>query len=46
MYVCSECGSPDVVADAWVSVNTNEVEATFDNFYCYECDGETSLKEA
>lgn len=45
-YVCSTCGSPDVVQDAWVSVNGYEIETTFDNFHCYECDGETSIKEA
>jgi hypothetical protein len=45
MYVCSECGSPDVAADAWVSVNTDEVLATFDNFFCPDCDGETSLRK-
>ena len=45
MYVCSKCDSSDVCADAWVSVNTNEVWATFDEFYCPECEGPTSLKE-
>jgi hypothetical protein len=45
-YVCSYCESPDVVQDAWVSVNGYEIESTFETFYCHECDGETSIKEA
>lgn len=45
-YVCATCGSTDVCADAWVSVNTNEVWATFDTYFCPDCDGETSIKEA
>lgn len=46
MYVCAYCDSSEIVYDAWVSVNTGEIEATFDNTYCFDCDGETSIKEA
>ena len=45
MFVCFECDSPDVCADAWVSVNTDEVWARFDEFFCPDCEGPTSLKE-
>jgi RNA polymerase subunit RPABC4/transcription elongation factor Spt4 len=46
--VCSQCGSPDVVKDAWASwdVKTREFSAVavvYDDSYCPRCDGETSI---
>lgn len=44
---CSHCGSDNVLKDAWVSWNDDlqvwEVESTFDNAFCRDCDGETTI---
>lgn len=46
--VCSWCRSENVVTDAWVkwNVETQEwdiIEDVFDNEYCKNCDGETTI---
>lgn len=46
MYVCSTCNSESVGVDAWVSINTDEVLATFDTVFCFDCECETIVKEA
>lgn len=48
LYICSTCGTSDVLRDAWASWNpeaqTWELEQTFDNAYCNQCEGEVSLE--
>lgn len=46
MFVCSFCDSPDVCYDAWVHVNTDEIYNGFSTYYCPDCEGQTSIKEA
>lgn len=41
--VCSECGSSDVWHDAYVAVNDHASVRIFDEVYCDDCDGFTSL---
>jgi len=46
--VCRECGSTDVVADAYAAWDTEKQEWTVANVfekgaYCDECDGETRI---
>lgn len=47
-YVCSICGSENVKRDAWVAWNASaqtwEVADVFDDGWCDDCDGETSLR--
>lgn len=43
--VCRTCGNDDVWQDAYVSLNTGEVAATFDYFYCNSCDGDCAVVE-
>lgn len=47
-YVCSHCGSDDVLRDAWASWNPDarrwECDEVFDEAHCCQCDGRTSLK--
>lgn len=47
--VCSNCGSSDVLRDAWASWNTQtqqwELENVFDEAWCDNCAGSTSLIE-
>lgn len=47
--VCKHCGSDNVMRDAWATWNVElqewELLNVYDNAYCNECDGETSLKE-
>lgn len=47
--VCSHCGSEEVKRDAWATWSTEtqewELSDTFDNAYCDDCDGETSIDE-
>lgn len=44
IFVCSECGSEDIVKDAWVRWNVEtqewEIEETFSETYCHECEGD------
>jgi uncharacterized OB-fold protein len=46
---CSECGSKDVLVEAWASwdeVNQEwELSSTFNQAYCEDCDSETSINE-
>lgn len=46
--VCTQCGSDDVLADAyaWWDVDKQEwaLSNTFDNSYCEDCEGECSLE--
>jgi hypothetical protein len=47
IYVCSTCGSEEVLLDAWASWNKDaqrwELANTFDAAYCAECEGECSV---
>lgn len=43
MKVCRECGSKNVYWDAYVGVNDPEDVRTFDNVFCDDCEGQTSL---
>lgn len=47
--VCSDCGSRNVMRDAWARWNTSaqcwELGDVFDQGYCEDCDGEATLKE-
>ena len=42
VYVCAECGSPEVELKAWVNANTNEFMSTADDDYydrwCNQCE--------
>jgi len=46
---CSECGSKDVLVDAWASwdeVNQEwELSSTFDQAFCEDYNSETSIDE-
>jgi hypothetical protein len=46
---CSKCGSKNVLRDAWAFWDENSQEwalnSIFDNAYCENCEGETSLEE-
>lgn len=48
-YCCENCGSDDVVRDAWAAWDSElqmwVADQIFDNAYCRSCEGETSLKE-
>ena len=43
-YICKSCKSDNVVSDAWATWNPErqqmELESTFDNTYCRECEKE------
>lgn len=45
--VCKTCGSERVVKDAWACWNPEtglwDLENVFDNAFCHQCEGETSL---
>ena len=46
-YVCKACGSDQVSRDAWASWDVHsqkwELESVFDQAFCSECDGETTI---
>ncbi|KCV82451.1 hypothetical protein ATO10_05901 [Actibacterium atlanticum] len=46
--VCAECGSERVVTDAWACWNRVsglwELENSFDEAYCYQCDAATRIR--
>ena len=48
-YVCKNCGSDDVVRDAWAAwlpeLNQWVIESVFDHAHCQNCDGETTLEK-
>jgi hypothetical protein len=45
--ICRECGSEDVVRDAWVRWDASsqawEIATTLPAAYCHQCDGEVAL---
>ena len=47
--VCSTCGSPDVLLDAFAEWDEVEqawcLQNTFDAAYCETCEGETSVED-
>jgi hypothetical protein len=47
--VCAECGGTNVMRDAWACWNVEtqewELQSTFDNAHCDDCDGETSIDD-
>lgn len=47
--VCEECGSDDVMKDAWAEWDTTAqawvIHSTQDHEYCNACEGETRLIE-
>lgn len=43
LLVCSTCGSSDVYYDAYVGVNDPTDVRTFQQAFCDECEGETTL---
>lgn len=36
-WFCTECGSSEVFADAWVSLNDSDDVRKFDKTYCMDC---------
>jgi DNA-directed RNA polymerase subunit RPC12/RpoP len=48
-YVCTQCGSDNVLFDAWAAWNEEKQEmelvTTFDDTYCEQCGGECKVKE-
>lgn len=45
IYVCTKCGSANVLADAFVHVNDPEDVRTFDDVYCENCESSCKTKE-
>lgn len=45
-WVCSTCGSDAVFFDAWVGANDPTDLRVFDQAYCDDCGGETSLDDS
>lgn len=46
IQTCSNCGSEEVLLDAWVDGNNiTDVVSVFDQAYCSVCDGETTLEQ-
>jgi hypothetical protein len=43
VWVCPQCGNPDVQASAWV--NTDEIESEEGRFYCPRCEYSTGRGE-
>ncbi len=44
VYVCNDCGSPDVQGSAWIALNSNVIfndEPPTDYYYCPFCDETT-----
>ena len=48
-YVCTECGSNNVMWDAWAKWDEDTQEMYMENYYdhtyCNNCDGECSVEE-
>ena len=50
-YVCADCGSDDLLADAWAQWDEEKQEfvlmdADLGSYWCRQCDGETKrIKE-
>lgn len=45
VHVCTNCGSANVLADAFVHVNASEDVRTFDDMYCENCESSCKTKE-
>lgn len=45
IHVCSECGSPRVLQDAYVSINDPTDVRTYDYTVCEDCGGGCRTKE-
>lgn len=43
--VCTACGSPRVLADAWVGVNDPDNVTTFDDTFCEDCEDDCNVVE-
>lgn len=43
--VCTACGSPRVLVDAWVGVNDPDNVMTFDATFCEDCEGDCNVVE-
>lgn len=48
-YICNECGSSDVLLDAWAEWDVSQQDwvlfDTLSQAYCRRCDGEARLQE-
>lgn len=44
IQVCTNCGSSNVMRDAWVAVNDSTDVRTFDDTYCCNCESSCALK--
>lgn len=48
-YVCTTCGSDQVLLDAWAAWNPDtqkwELSSTFDSAYCEKCMGECQIEQ-
>ena len=48
-YVCTTCGSDQVLLDAWARWTTDtqewELSSTFDSAYCEKCGGECRIEQ-
>lgn len=48
-YVCTKCGSDNVLFDSWARWNEDkqemELETTFNNSYCEDCENDCRVKE-
>lgn len=46
---CTECGSTNILADAFARWNESgqywEIDNVFDDFYCEDCDGEAGVED-
>lgn len=38
-YCCKTCGSTRVFCDAWVALNEEDEDMTFDETHCEDCEG-------
>ena len=45
IYICTTCGSGNVLADAFVHVNAPDDVRTFDNMYCENCESSCKTTE-
>ena len=45
IFVCVACGSPRVLRDAYVGINNEADVILFDDTFCEDCDGETSVTD-
>ena len=45
IHVCTACGSPRVLLDAYVGLNDPDDVRTYDDTFCEDCGGECSTRE-